>query len=122
MKKFQYQILRFQPDRISGEFVNVGLVMFSGDQAYLRAESVKTIRRVKHLFPKLAGNALQIRLKKFAQTINQTADQREQELKLSPATEITQLTYAAIPQDDSALYWSGVKVGMDLVWNPSPLT
>ena len=114
MNQFQYQLLRYRPDQIAGEFVNVGLVLFSASEDFLMARSVPSTARAKTLFPELKGKELQQRLKSFARQINQAHQRRTMELKLDAATSITQLTYAALPQDDSALYWSEVEIGRDV--------
>lgn len=114
MINFQYQLLRYRPDQVTGEFVNVGLVLFEQTNNFMMARSVSTTTRAKALFPNLKGTALQSKLKQFAQHIMQVHEQRSQELDLNPITDITQVSYATLPQDDSALYWSEVKTGRDL--------
>lgn len=114
MINFQYQLLRYRPDQVTGEFVNVGLVLFEQANNFMMARSVSTTTRAKVLFPNLKGTALQSKLKQFAQHIMQVHEQRSQELDLNPITDITQVSYATLPQDDSALYWSEVKTGRDL--------
>lgn len=114
MKHFQYQILRYRPDQVGGEFVNVGLVVFSQETNFLMVRSAPSTARAKAIFPNLKGTALQTRLKHFADHLNALHEQRSRELSLNPITDITQITHAALPPDDSAVYWSEVGLGRDL--------
>ncbi len=49
MNTYQYQVLRFPPDRVSGEFVNLGAVVFDPGQMKLISHFY-TIKITPHFF------------------------------------------------------------------------
>lgn len=52
MKTYQYQILQYRPDPVSGEFVNVGLVLFQPEERYLKGRVVGVISLLSDFSPK----------------------------------------------------------------------
>jgi len=50
MNAYEYQVLRFLPDRVSGEFVNVGLVLYHPETGFLRAGFLRSVSRVTAFF------------------------------------------------------------------------
>lgn len=58
MKKYQYQIIRYVHDHFTGEFVNVGVVLFSKEHQYLKCKTVRRYQRITHLFPEAQGKTI----------------------------------------------------------------
>ena len=50
MKKFQYQTLRYMPDRVCGEFVNLGVVVLAEEPKALLFRFYNKIRKAARLF------------------------------------------------------------------------
>ena len=114
MKKYTYQILRYMPDRVSGEFVNVGLVFFSQENKYLRAAALTKIGRVKSLFPGVHSKALIRKLKTVTNNINQKNKKWQEELEIDHYSSLKSATKEILPQDDSSIILSKSFTGVDL--------
>ncbi len=111
MKKYTYQILRYIPDQVTGEFVNVGLVLFCDETNYLNAQMLEKSTRIKAVFPSVNSKSFTARLKTFAKVIqNIGADQD----KVEEITNIEQITNGVIAPDDSALQFGKVEMGIDI--------
>lgn len=81
MKTFQFQILRFLPDRVNGEFVNVGLMLFDPKGKELLGRVIHTTTGVHALFPDVAGRPLLTHLKETESRIENVAKQIKTELQ-----------------------------------------
>ena len=114
MKKYSYQLIRYQPDVVSGEFLNVGITLLDSDQTFLKAKTIDKIGRVKHLFPKVNSRAFVYKLKNIANNINSISDKWNQGLNIKEETSIQKITGSILPKDDSSLYFSDVINGIDL--------
>lgn len=114
MKKYTYQILRYLPDRVSGEFVNIGLVLFNKEEKYVRINVLSRIGRVRHLFPNVNTKSLIKKLKTFSSSINRLNAEWQNESKLTDHKSIKSITLSVLPEDDSALIFSDVFTGIDL--------
>ncbi|WP_170787100.1 DUF3037 domain-containing protein [Ruegeria lacuscaerulensis] len=103
---YSYVVLRYVHDVVSGEFVNVGVVLLAPNDAQLHFKTRKTIGRIKHLFPDLDRPA-------FLSTMR-SIDRGLRSLKKHVQTaglfskEETAEIYAkkVLPFDDSSLQWS----------------
>jgi len=114
MKNFTYQLIRYQPDKISEEFVNVGIILLDKDKEFLRAKTIAKIGRVKHLFPKVNSRSFIAKLNNIANHVNTIADNWNQGLRIQDDLDIRSISDSIIPNDDSALYFSKVKKGIDI--------
>ena len=41
MKPFEYQIVRYLHDRVTGEFVNVGIILFAPEERLLFSKTIQ---------------------------------------------------------------------------------
>lgn len=114
MKKYNYQVLRYLPDRVSGEFVNVGIVCFGQEEKYLKAITLTKLGRIKHLFPNMNTRALSRKLKTISDIINKKGLDWNNDLELYQLENIKSVTSSILPEDDSALTFSKVQTGIDL--------
>lgn len=111
-KPYSYVVLRYVHDVVSGEFVNVGLVMVVPGRGQPLMRVRKTFGRIKNLFPNLDGAAY----KHAIEAIHRGMKEVERTLKsrdLSNGKEAA-LDFAkrALPLDDSSLQWSPVGAGL----------
>ena len=51
MKNFQYQIIRYVHDQFTGEYVNLGVVVFAYNDIFLKAITTTKYSRVTAMFP-----------------------------------------------------------------------
>ena len=53
MITIQYQILRYLPDRVSGEFVNLGIVAFDSSKKILKSKFINKFKNTPTVVMKL---------------------------------------------------------------------
>lgn len=111
MKQYSYQILRYIPDQVTGEFVNVGMVLFCPETKYLYAQMLEKSGRIKAVFPTVNNRMLMGRLAAFTKAIkNISSDQKS----LNLIKNIEEVTKCILAPDDSALQFSMVETGIDI--------
>lgn len=115
MKTYEYQVLRYLPDRVSGEFVNVGLVMFQPESRFLKAGFVRSVSRVSSFFPGLDGRNLQRRLRHLEGMIDEFSDHLnlDRQVRLEQPTSLEAITTRFLVKDDTSLQFSESKFGLD---------
>lgn len=115
MKTYQYQILRYVHDLFTGEFANVGIVLFAPEERYLRCKVVNRYARLSEFFGDVNGQFLLAALRRFETVINGMGEEEKglfaREFKESS---LHTITGTVLPKDDSALQLSGVIYGLDL--------
>lgn len=112
MKNYQYQILRYVHDQFTGEFVNLGVVLYSPDSMFLKTIISHKYGRVTGLFPSANGRFLLRILKNFEISINKIEKQLAQ--LFVPSENLNGITKKILPNDDSAIMLSEVKYGIDI--------
>lgn len=108
---FTYTVLRYIHDVTTGEFVNVGVVMFAPDGRYLGALFRTTFKRVKSLFPTLHSDAFKASMRALdaafkAQRAEVCAN------GFSGAKTALDIATKILPKDDSSLQWSPLGAGI----------
>jgi len=106
MKSFQYQILRFLPDRVSEEFLNMGIVVFDANTDELVVEFVEKTGRLTQIFPETSARNLLKAVKHIDGRLRTIASQIKKEIQFDKLNEISQITTKALPIDDSALFFT----------------
>lgn len=108
---FTYTVLRYVHDISTGEFVNVGVVLFSPTGQYAGARFRTTFKRVKSVFPSLRSEAFKASMRSLDATFK--------ELKTSLFTEgvrdaqtALDIAIRVLPKDDSSLQWSPIGSGI----------
>ncbi len=112
MKKYQYQIVRYVHDQVTGEFVNVGIVVFHPESNFLEGRFIKKYHRISQFFKNVNGDFLVSTLRNFNQQLR-IENRRLGELFTDYKT-LDAITSAILPKDDSALICSPVFQGIDL--------
>ncbi|MFN8577966.1 MAG: DUF3037 domain-containing protein [Candidatus Sericytochromatia bacterium] len=103
MINYKYQILRYTHDQMTGEFVNVGLVLYSDEHKYLRSKFINKFSRLSNFFPDINGHHLIKTLKHLEDNF----------LKINDfySKDIEQITSLCLPKDNAPLYFSDIKAG-----------
>jgi len=114
MKSYQFQILRYKPDPVSGEFVNVGLILFHPNEKYLKGRVVESITRLSSFFPETDGRNLAKTLHFIEGEIQRIAEELQKELYLKKYEDVESITKSILPKDDSALQFTDMKEGIDV--------
>lgn len=115
MKKYQYQIIRYLHDRVTGEFINIGVIVYSPEYQYLDCKVITKYGRITSFFPGADGKAILKSLRHFEKEVIRM---KQLFLELLPLSEdLAELTRKVLPDDDSSLTLTDVKKGIDLDFN-----
>ncbi len=114
MKHYQYQILRYIPDRINEEFVNVGLVFYAKDEKYLRSSFVNRSKRMSSFFNGLNVHHIMQSINHLQKELNALTEGQQRELAFSVPDSIERITSRLMVKDDTALVFSDVYRGIDV--------
>lgn len=112
MKKFQYQIIRYIHDRVTAEFVNVGIVVYQPNTNFLQGKFVSKFSRISQFFIDINGQYLLSTLKQFEKEL-EIASSRLSEL-FTNYSSLYEITNYILPKDDSALVCSELLFGIDI--------
>jgi len=110
---YSYSVLRYVHDTLTGEFVNVGLVLFSPEGRFLRFKAKTTVGRVTSMFPSLKTSAF----KELLRSVKKRFDVIEAETSAGLGiwerkSNLDEILLYAMPQDDSSLVWSPISTGV----------
>ncbi|MEA5427330.1 DUF3037 domain-containing protein [Arcicella lustrica] len=112
MKKYQYQILRYVHDQFTGEFVNLGVVVYSPDELFLKASVSQRYGRITAMFPNANGKFIAKIAKNFESSIKEVSSQLTSLFR--PSENLSIITKSILPQDDSALILTEVRHAIDI--------
>lgn len=112
MKSYQYQIIRYLHDRVTGEFINLGVVVYAADMNFLKSMVLSKYGRITAFFAGADGKGILKSLKQFDNEIKRCAKEGEGLIPLPK--DLFEITNKILPRDDSALYLTDVKKGIDL--------
>ena len=112
MKTYQYQVIRYTHDQVTGEFVNVGVVLYAPVDRFLKAVVTTRYARVSNFFPSASGQALVQSLRQFKREIDRISKQNDELFQMSSTLEV--ITNSILPKDDSALHLTPMARGIDV--------
>ena len=115
---YSYTVLRYVHDVVSGEALNVGVVMHAPAASFLKVRTRKTIGRLKHTFPDLDRAAFFDAMQAIDRGLLTVAKQTSNTSLLDARTNARSHALKVLPDDDSALQWSPTGTGLtaDPVW------
>jgi Protein of unknown function (DUF3037) len=116
MKTYQYQILRFIPDRVTGEFVNVGIVFFEPETAFFKCKLISRYERVTNYFSDVNPKLLASILKQFEYQIFKKGEQikADKTKSLYLHRRIEEITTPILAFDEGALVLTEARSGVDI--------
>lgn len=114
MKKFQYQVLRYMPDRVSGEFINLGIVLLALEKNRLYFRLYSKTRRLHDFFPDINSLFVKQSVKKIEAGLAQLQRLFDPSFFTESTDNVERLTSQILPKDDSALFFSEHKTVLDL--------
>jgi hypothetical protein len=109
---YSYIVLRYVHDVTTAEFVNVGLVLHSPTARLLRAETRRTIGRVKDVFPDFNRSAFMVAMKAVKASLALAAARLADGSFLDKDGDAATFARGALPVDDSSLQWSPIGTGL----------
>ncbi len=114
MKKIQYQVLRYIPDRVTGEFVNLGIVAFDQKERTLAGKFINKIGNISAFFPQVNSRYLIKSVKSVKDMVDLFALQLQSELKFNSDVNLESITQNILPKDDTSLIFSEIKLTLDI--------
>jgi Protein of unknown function (DUF3037) len=114
MKKYQFQIVRYIHDRITGEFVNVGIVIYMPETRFLKSKFINKFSRLSHFFVDLNGHSLLNALKHFDKEISVISNRISSNDIFESFSSIEEVTNSILTKDDSALECCSMNMGIDI--------
>lgn len=114
MNTFQYQIIRFLPDRVNGEFINLGVVLYSSELRQLSVEFIDKTTRITQVFPHTNTRYILKLVKHINESLNTIAIRLSDEFGFERYEDIRQITKKVLPIDDSALFFTEPEQLMDV--------
>ena len=114
MKTIQYQILRYLPDRVSEEFVNLGIVAFDQKAKVLQSKFINKIGNISSFFPNINSRYLLKSIKTIMHHLDAISEQLGSEFSFDKIDSIDQVTSKVLAEDDSALIFSEIKRTLDI--------
>ena len=109
---YSYTVLRYVHDVVSGEALNVGVVMHAPAASFLKVRTRKTAGRLKQAFPDLDPAAFAHAMQAVDRGFSAIAKQANEMSPLDARTDARAHTLQVLPDDDSALQWSPTGTGL----------
>jgi hypothetical protein len=98
--------LRYVHDVVTGEFANIGVVLYAPEQRFLDARFTTSYERLNAIFLKIDHQHFRALMRYLANKFEEIAAEMRDGLKLSPVTSLTEIVRRVLPPDDSSLQWS----------------
>lgn len=114
MKKFQYQTLRYMPDRMSGEFINLGVVVFALEQQQLLFRFYNKTGRLHNFFPEVNSLFIKQTINKIEAGLRRLEGSFQTPIFAEKTNNLEVLTNQVLAKDDSSLFFTEVKTVLDM--------
>ncbi|HEX2868592.1 MAG TPA: DUF3037 domain-containing protein [Ignavibacteriales bacterium] len=114
MKTYEYQILRYCHDIVTGEFINVGIVAYDPKEKELRAKMLRRYKRLSDFFHGVDGKNILLTLRFIELSLKKLNNEIKEKLDFESMTSVEAITSSVLPKDDSALKFSKVYKGLTL--------
>lgn len=116
MINYQFQILRYLPDRVSGEFVNLGVVVYDENTKQFASRFADRVSRVSAFFPGVNVRNLHRVIRFLHSEFSKLAPKILTEFYFEKNT-LELITSRILPKDDSSLIFSEIRIGRDVNLN-----
>jgi len=103
---YSYSVLRYVHDVTSGEFLNVGVVLYAPQAQYLRAMCRTTYGRLSNVFPGLNADHFKSLMHHIQGRFESKGERIFNELQFKPLSGVLEIAQSVLPKDDSSLQWS----------------
>lgn len=104
---YSYTVLRYVHDTATGEFVNVGVVLYAPAARYASAICRPTIGRLSHVFPGVTADDFKRQMRLIQARLEELGARLGDELHFEVWPDsVMSWVQSVIPADDSSLQWS----------------
>lgn len=108
---YSYVSLRYVHDVVTGEFANIGVVLYAPDERLLEARFTTSYERLNAIFLKIDNAHFRALMRYLTNRFEEIGEDLQNSLDLLPVGGIAQLVRQVLPPDDSSLQWSEVGGG-----------
>lgn len=109
---YSYVTLRYVHDVVTGEFANIGVVVYAPDQRALQARFTTSYERLNAIFLKIDHAHFRAMVRYLSNRFAEMAEGLRDSLALTPVTNLKELVRQVLPPDDSSLQWSETSGGL----------
>ena len=109
---YSYVTLRYVHDVVTGEFANIGVVVYAPSQRALDVRFTTSYERLNAIFLKIDHAHFRAMVRYLGNRFAEMADELRETLDLVPVTGVAELVRKVLPPDDSSLQWSEVGGGL----------
>lgn len=115
MKTYELQVLRYHHDVITGEFVNVGIILFNKEMKFLKcAVSHKYARLSRFFHAEKTASHISQAIRSFENSIRKIGNELSTKLDYNNFTSVDEITTRVLPKDDSSLQCSEIIKGLSM--------
>lgn len=111
-QRYTYTVLRYVHDVVTGEFVNVGVLLYAPKSNLVKVAVRTSIGRIKHVFPDLDRQAFLSAVKAAERSVRKISKSLEQGDLLAEFGDAASIARKVLVADDSSLQWSSVSGGL----------
>jgi hypothetical protein len=98
--------LRYIHDVVTGEFANIGVVLFAPDQRFLEARFTTSYERLNAIFLKIDHLHYRAVIRYMSNRFDEIAADIRGNLQVPPVIGLKEIVRQVLPPDDSSLQWS----------------
>ena len=109
---YSYVTLRYVHDVVTGEFANIGVVVYAPDQRVLETRFTTSYERLNAIFLKIDHAHFRSLMRYLGSRFAEMAEELQNSLELLPVAGIHELARSVLPPDDSSLQWSPAGGGL----------
>src|SRR5437868_3163652 len=99
-------ILRYVHDVVTGEFANIGVVLYAPDQRFLEARFATSYERLNAIFLKIDHLHFRALMRYMANRFEELGAEIRDGLTVPPVNALPEIVKQVLPPDDSSLQWS----------------
>jgi hypothetical protein len=99
-------ILRYVHDVVTGEFANIGVVLYAPGQRFLEARFATSYERLNAIFLKIDHLHFRALMRYMANRFEELSGEIRDGLHIQPVNELSEIVKQVLPPDDSSLQWS----------------
>lgn len=111
-QSYSYVTLRYFHDAMTGEFLNVGLLLFAPAEKSLRVKTRRTMSRVREVFPDLDRSAFTSAMRSVEHSVARIKKELFDAPLFSKDLDVESIARRVVPLDDSSLQWSSKSAGI----------
>ena len=99
-------ILRYVHDVVTGEFANIGVVLYAPDQRFLEARFATSYERLNAIFLKIDHLHFRALMRYMTNRFEELGAEIRDDLHVPPVNALSEIVKKVLPPDDSSLQWS----------------